>query len=64
MQAIGHPVAGDLTYGRRKDTLGIGRQFLHAARLKFSHPITGEPIELESQLPADLQAVLDRLDKA
>ena len=41
---IGHPVAGDATYGRR-DPLGIGRQFLHSARLQLTHPMTGEELE-------------------
>ncbi|RJQ47479.1 MAG: RluA family pseudouridine synthase [Gaiellales bacterium] len=61
LAAIGHPVAGDATYGRRKDTLGVGRQFLHSHRLRFGHPVTGEVIELESPLPDDLKAALDRL---
>ena len=63
LEAIGHPVAGDMTYGRRRDRLGIGRQFLHAARLTFSHPHTGETIDVESPLPEDLQSVLDRLEQ-
>jgi 23S rRNA pseudouridine1911/1915/1917 synthase len=58
--AIGHPVAGDPTYGRR-DTLGLGRQFLHAARLSFIHPMTGAEVTLESPLPDDLAAVLAAL---
>lgn len=61
LAAIGHPVAGDRTYGRRKDVLGVGRQFLHSARLRFEHPVTGEVIELESPLPDDLQVALERL---
>ena len=58
--AIGHPVVGDPTYGRR-DALGLGRQFLHSARLTFVHPMTGAKVEVESPLPADLQAPLARL---
>lgn len=58
--AIGHPVAGDPTYARR-DVLGIGRQFLHSYRLSFSHPMTGEEIQIEAPLPADLAAALVRL---
>jgi 23S rRNA pseudouridine1911/1915/1917 synthase len=60
LQAIGHPVAGDPEYGTAGQ-LGVTRQFLHAARLAFAHPVTGEPLDLTSPLPADLQAVLDRL---
>jgi len=61
LAAIGHPVAGDTTYGRRHDALGIGRQFLHAARLGFRHPHTGETVEVESPLPDDLSTVLQHL---
>jgi 23S rRNA pseudouridine1911/1915/1917 synthase len=58
--AIGHPVVGDPTYGRR-DAIGLGRQFLHSARLAFVHPMTGAKVEVESPLPADLAAVLAHL---
>jgi 23S rRNA pseudouridine1911/1915/1917 synthase len=58
--AIGHPVAGDPTYARR-DALGLGRQFLHSARLSFAHPMTGEELEIEAPLPAVLAEVLARL---
>ena len=60
LEAVGHPVAGDPVYGRRPDELGLERQFLHSARLSFPHPETGEPLDLESPLPADLAAALDR----
>jgi 23S rRNA pseudouridine1911/1915/1917 synthase len=60
LAAIAHPVVGDRTYGRGGNELGLARQFLHAARLAFDHPITGERIELTSKLPADLQSALDR----
>jgi 23S rRNA pseudouridine1911/1915/1917 synthase len=56
--AIGHPVAGDPTYTRR-NPLGMSRQFLHSYRLAFVHPFTGERLEFESPLPADLAAVLE-----
>jgi 23S rRNA pseudouridine1911/1915/1917 synthase len=58
LAAIGLPVAGDRVYGVRD--LDLERQFLHAARLAFPHPITGEPVETESPLPDDLVAALDR----
>lgn len=54
---IGHPVAGDPTYGRR-DPLGIGRQFLHSARLRLEHPVTEELLDIESPLPEDLGKVV------
>ncbi len=56
------PVVGDTVYGRRKNPLGLRRQFLHAWRLAFVHPSTGEPVEFEAPLPAELQAVLDALN--
>ena len=58
MQAIGHPVCGDREYGH-KDVYGLRRQFLHAARLSFSHPITGQDIDVGSPLPEDLASALE-----
>ena len=60
LQAIGHSVAGDPEYGTA-DQLGLTRQFLHAARLAFAHPVTGAPVDVSSPLPPDLRAVLDGL---
>ena len=57
--AIGHPVAGDPEYGRT-GVLGLERQFLHAERLAFAHPVTGAAIDVRSPLPADLTKALDR----
>ncbi len=57
LEAIDLPVAGDPLYGRAGD-LGLQRQFLHAARLAFEHPFTGEPVDVSSPLPADLAAAL------
>jgi 23S rRNA pseudouridine1911/1915/1917 synthase len=59
LEAIGLPVAGDPVYGRPGE-LGLERQFLHAARLAFPHPVTGVRIETESPLPSDLVAALAR----
>jgi len=59
LEAIDLPVSGDPVYGVPHD-LGLERQFLHAHRLAFEHPFTGERIELESPLPADLGSALDR----
>jgi 23S rRNA pseudouridine1911/1915/1917 synthase len=65
MASIGHPVLGDPVYGKRtlKDAarLGLRRQFLHAHRLGFTLPSSGEWREFVSPLPGDLQAVLERL---
>ena len=57
LQAIGHPVCGDPEYGR-PGAYGLRRQFLHATRLAFEHPVTAAPLEVTSPLPADLQAAL------
>ncbi len=57
LQAIGHPVCGDPEYGT-PGVLGLERQFLHATRLAFPHPLTGEPVEVRSPLPADLRHAL------
>jgi 23S rRNA pseudouridine1911/1915/1917 synthase len=58
LEAIELPVAGDPTYGRA-GVLGLERQFLHAARLAFTHPFTGEPVDVSSPLPPDLAAALE-----
>jgi 23S rRNA pseudouridine1911/1915/1917 synthase len=57
LEAVDLPVSGDPTYGSPGD-LGLERQFLHAARLAFDHPFTGERIDVESPLPDDLAAAL------
>lgn len=54
------PVVGDPVYGRRPNDLGLRRQFLHAARLRFMHPLTDREIDLSSPLPDDLAAALAR----
>ncbi|NQT67857.1 MAG: RluA family pseudouridine synthase [Actinobacteria bacterium] len=56
---IGHPIIGDAIYGsaeskKMAEELGIGRQFLHAKRLEFTHPVTGKQIVLEDKLADDL----------
>ena len=56
--AIGHPLVGDSTYGG-EERYGLSRQFLHAHRLSFEHPATGEPLSFDSELPADLAAALE-----
>jgi len=70
---VGYPIVGDPTYGRRlaipkgatarlQETLrGFRRQALHAARLGFAHPLTGEPLEFEAPLPADMRDLLAAL---
>ncbi len=60
--AIGHPVAGDPEYGTPRRH-GLARQFLHAARLAFPHPVTGAAVDVRSPLPADLAAALERAEE-
>ena len=59
LAAIELPVSGDPQYGVAGD-LGLERQFLHAARLAFEHPIGGERIDVAAPLPPDLELALDR----
>jgi 23S rRNA pseudouridine1911/1915/1917 synthase len=61
LAAIGHPVAGDGTYGGARDQLPLDRPFLHAAVLAFAHPVTAEQLRFDEALPIELQTVLDRL---
>jgi 23S rRNA pseudouridine1911/1915/1917 synthase len=58
MSAIGHPVLGDQQYGGRM-AYGLKRQFLHATRLSFPHPATGQQVDVQSPLPDDLGAALE-----
>jgi 23S rRNA pseudouridine1911/1915/1917 synthase len=62
LAAIGHPVCGDPQYGAA-GRFGLSRQFLHAARLAFAHPVTGDPIDARSDLPDDLRAALLRAER-
>jgi 23S rRNA pseudouridine1911/1915/1917 synthase len=55
--AIGHPLLGDATYGGEQK-YGLERQFLHAHRLAFDHPLGGERMSFSSELPADLATAL------
>jgi 23S rRNA pseudouridine1911/1915/1917 synthase len=62
LAAIGHPILGDRRYGgggADAVALGLRRPFLHSWKIGFDHPVTGERIERESALPADLRAALD-----
>ena len=64
MAALRHPCVGDLTYGADPGLakrLGLGRQWLHAVRLGFEHPSTGERITVSSEYPEDLRTALERL---
>ncbi|HUA10847.1 MAG TPA: RluA family pseudouridine synthase [Solirubrobacteraceae bacterium] len=62
LRAIGHPVVGDPEYGTA-GTLGLERQFLHAARIAFEHPLEPVSVDVTSPLPADLAEALSRADR-
>jgi 23S rRNA pseudouridine1911/1915/1917 synthase len=67
MAALKHPCLGDLTYGADPTLaarVGLTRQWLHAVRLGFEHPDSGEYVEYESDYPEDLQHALDTLRDA
>ena len=59
---LDHPVIGDRLYGRRPTKASSPRIFLHATRLEFTHPVTGEALTVDSPLPDDLAQVLELLD--
>lgn len=67
MEAIGHPVVGDMTYGARginayfKEEFDLDRQFLHAAVLGFKSPGTGKEVKIKAPLPEALNSILERL---
>ena len=61
MASIGHPLLGDFTYGAPSPEKGLVGQCLHARRLRFVHPRTGEHVLLETELPAYFTDVLSRL---
>ena len=68
MGHIGNPLIGDPVYGRERkgfksilETLGFKRQALHAKRLGFIHPLTGEALSFDSKLPVDMQELLSEL---
>ncbi len=63
MAAIGHPVLGDAQYGGPA-RYGLTRQFLHATRLSLLHPVSGERLEVTSDLPDDLSAALAAAERA
>ena len=67
LSAIGHPVVGDNVYGESRDKEyskkygSLGRYFLHAAELRFTHPKSGIALKFNSPLPAELQSLLERI---
>ncbi len=63
MAHIGHPILGDLVYGRKKPELGQDSQVLHAGVLCFRHPRDGRPVIVSAELPEYFQTVLKKLEK-
>lgn len=61
MAYIGHPIVGDKVYGLKSDKSGLDSQCLHAKRLRFIHPKTGETVELECPLPEYFEAFIKKL---
>jgi 23S rRNA-/tRNA-specific pseudouridylate synthase len=72
LASINHPVVGDATYNEGRDNTiadveirqainKLGRFFLHAEKLAFTHPVTKERLEFESPLPAELETLLGQL---
>jgi 23S rRNA pseudouridine1911/1915/1917 synthase len=64
LSSIGHPVAGDRLYGAPAKVEGrpaLGRYFLHAHRIRFHQPSTGEEVVVESPLPAELEEWMEGL---
>jgi 23S rRNA pseudouridine1911/1915/1917 synthase len=63
LAAIGHPLVGDPAYGRRArgGVLDFPRQALHAAKLQFVHPLSGETLQFEAEPPADFRTLADAL---
>ena len=63
MAHIGHPILGDMVYGRKKPELGQDSQCLHAFSLCFTHPSTGQPVLVFADLPQYFKDVIAKLEK-
>ena len=63
MAHIGHPILGDMVYGRKKPELGQSSQCLHAGQLCFRHPQDGHPVLVFAELPEYFNEVLEKLEK-
>ena len=63
MASIGHPVVGDTVYGNKKPYPGLMGQCLHARRLRFCHPRSGEEVRLECPLPEYFVQLLRKIDR-
>ena len=63
MAHLGHPILGDMVYGKKKPELGQDTQCLHARCLRFVHPSTGKTVTVESELPDYFREVLEKLGR-
>lgn len=63
MASLGHPVAGDILYGGKKNELKFPRQMLHATRIQFIHPITKASMNLEAPMHPDFVSILEQLEQ-
>jgi 23S rRNA pseudouridine1911/1915/1917 synthase len=63
MAHIGHPILGDMVYGRKKPELGQDSQCLHAGALCFTHPRDGRPVMVFAELPQYFKDVIAKLEK-
>lgn len=64
MEKLGHPLLGDMVYGRKRAEKGLEGQCLHARELKFIHPRTEEEVHLQTELPDYFRAILAKLGEA
>lgn len=63
MKSINHSIVGDKVYGIKKEKFSLSGQLLHAKTLGFTHPVTGEEMSFDSEIPEDFQKILDFLRK-
>ena len=64
MSKNGHPIVGDDVYGRKKEEFRLNGQLLHAYKVGFIHPVTGEYMEFERAVPKYFEDVLNRLRRS
>lgn len=62
-QYLGHPIVGDKTYGFKNQRFDLAGQLLHSKEIRFNHPVTGEQMNFESELPDYFKNVLSKLKK-
>ena len=64
LSEIGYPIVGDEVYSNGKNPFGVKGQMLHAKSLQFTHPITGEKMEISAPIPKYFEEVLEQLEKS